>query len=353
MIVDKKQSALIDTCIKEWLDQGHIDQPTAEALKQTYSVGRKKTVFDWKNLSLIAFFFSITCIFLSTVLVISDKWLTTLMDQLIDASDLFKAGCFLVLSGGLYYWAYVRKKHNIGKIYSNEALFMFGAVSLSFALTYLSFGLHLNRGDFPLLILLAAITFAIAGIFLRSMLTWYLALLALTIWFGTETGYRSAWDTHFWGMNYPLRYAFFGSFLLLASQLFQRFGQTKPLVESTFSVGIIGLFFSFWLLSIFGNYGDWDAWALVAQWRFIFWVVVLTLASAVAIYFGLKQDNKTARDVGVVFLLLNIYTRYFEYLWGALPKVLFFIILAASFWFIGKKAENLWSIAEKNLSEKG
>lgn len=352
MIVNKKQATLIDACIKEWLDQGYIDQATADALKETYSTKKEKAAFDWKNLSLIAFFFSVICIFLSTALVISDKWLMTLVDTLVDASDIFKAACFLVLSVGLYYWAYIRKKKNVGKIYSNEALFMFGAVSLSFSLTYLSFGLQLNKGDFPLLILLAAIAFALVGIFLRSRLTWYLSLLALIIWFGTETGYRSAWDTHFWGMNYPLRYAFFGGFLLLSSKFFQRFEQTKPLVQSSFSVGLIGLFFSFWLLSIFGNYGDWDAWASVKQWRFVLWVVAFTLASVIAIYFGLKHDNRIAREVGVVFLLLNIYTRYFEYLWGSLPKVLFFIILAVSFWLIGKKAENIWSMAEKNFSNE-
>jgi len=45
--------------------------------------------------------------------------------------------------------------------------------------------------------------------------------------------------------------------------------------------------------------------------------------------------------LGLVFFLVNIYTRYFEYFWDRTNKGIFFAILALSFWFVGKKAEQL------------
>jgi len=43
--------------------------------------------------------------------------------------------------------------------------------------------------------------------------------------------------------------------------------------------------------------------------------------------------------MALLFLLLNLYTRYFEYFWDVTNKGIFFTILALSFWLIGKKLE--------------
>ena len=74
--------------------------------------------------------------------------------------------------------------------------------------------------------------------------------------------------------------------------------------------------------------------------------VVLTfgLAAIGAIVYGLKQDDYTSRSFGITFLFINLYTRFFEYFWNELHKAIFFIILAASFWLIGWKAEKIWNL---------
>lgn len=348
MIVDKRQAQLLAHCIEQWQKEGHIDSHTADKLKDSYQVKDTKLTFDWKNLSLIAFFFSVLCILLATVMFLADKWLVAFVDALVDASDTLKTIFFSLLSGLLYYWAYRRKKNMPGRVYSNEALFILGSVSVAFALSYLSFALHMEEGDFPVFILLAAGIFGTVGIYLRSSLTWYLALGSLAVWFGTETAYRSGWESHFLGMNFPLRYLFFGCLLLLLSYAFNRFAYTGKFVRSTAMTGLLAVFISFWLLSIFGNYGDYDAWAAVAQYRFLYWAILLAGLSIGAIYYGLKKDDALVREVGIVFLLLDLYTRYFEFFWDSLHKVVFFIILAVSFWLIGKKAESIWHLSEKS-----
>ena len=64
-----------------------------------------------------------------------------------------------------------------------------------------------------------------------------------------------------------------------------------------------------------------------------------------SIYWGLKTEDTVARGFGITFLLLNLYTRFFEYFWDNTHKALFFGILGISFWALGSYAERLWKLA--------
>ena len=59
----------------------------------------------------------------------------------------------------------------------------------------------------------------------------------------------------------------------------------------------------------------------------------------VALYLGVRYKDDIARDLGIVFLLINFYSRYFEFFWDTLHKGLFFLLLAVSFYFIGRWIE--------------
>ncbi|MGY0038547.1 hypothetical protein [Pedobacter sp. NJ-S-72] len=63
-----------------------------------------------------------------------------------------------------------------------------------------------------------------------------------------------------------------------------------------------------------------------------------------SIFVGLKYRDDIAREFGITFLFINLYTRYFEYFWDSWHKALFFSVLAASFWLIGRKAEKIWNV---------
>ena len=55
------------------------------------------------------------------------------------------------------------------------------------------------------------------------------------------------------------------------------------------------------------------------------------------------------RGFGLTFLFINLYTRFFEYLWDSLHKAVFFAVLAVSFWLLGSKAETLWHLGRPRL----
>ena len=348
MKVSKNDNQLLKRAINYWVEQGLLDPTTADQLRQSYTVSNKEEGFDWKNLSLIAFFFAVSCIILATILLLLDEWLMAVLDSMINASDLAKLLFFVALSAGLYYLAHRRKQQHPTQVFSNETLFMFGAIGVAFALTYLSFVLGIAEGYFAILILLASMVYAGLAVQLRSRLTWFLAIGTLAVWFGTETAYRSGWEAYFMGMNFPLRYVVFGLLLMGLSVLLKRWPLTQAFVPLTYVTGLIGLFFSLWLLSVFGNHGSYEAWDAAARSSFLLWALLLAAGSGLAIYYGLQYRDRITSEVGLAFLLINVYTRYFEYGWDSLHKVAFFAILAASFWVLGKKAERLWQLAGRS-----
>ena len=64
-------------------------------------------------------------------------------------------------------------------------------------------------------------------------------------------------------------------------------------------------------------------------------------------YFEINLYQSNAYDVvvfliGFVFFLLNLYTRFVEYLWDNINRAIFFLLLAISFWLVGRWSEKIW-----------
>ena len=159
---------------------------------------------------------------------------------------------------------------------------------------------------------------------------------------GAKTGDISGWGTHYLGMNYPLRFVLFGGILIALSYLFNQFKIKLEFVSSTKVVGLLYLFMALWILSIVGNYGDIYNWYKVKQIELFHWSLLFVCVSITSIFCALRFDDNILRGFGITFLMINFYTRYFEYFWDSLHKFFFFFILALSFWVIGLKAERLW-----------
>jgi len=118
--------------------------------------------------------------------------------------------------------------------------------------------------------------------------------------------------------------------------------------ELTYIVGLLYLFMSLWLLSIFGNYGSIDNWWHIKQISLFYWGIISGVVAGSFLFYGLKYRDVIAREFGITFLLIFIYTKYFEYFWDHTNKTLFFAILGISFWLIGRKAERIWNFSSKS-----
>ena len=166
-------------------------------------------------------------------------------------------------------------------------------------------------------------------------------LLALGNWFGAETGYVSGWGAYWLGMNYPIRFVLFGGALLALCYGAQSLLRQRQLFTVSKAMGLTYLFIALWILSIFGNY-DADSWYQVSQARLLPWGLLFAVAAGVCIFISLKTDDGMLRGFGLTFLAINLYTRFFEFFWNGMHKVLFFLILAVSLAVIGRYAERIW-----------
>ena len=153
-------------------------------------------------------------------------------------------------------------------------------------------------------------------------------------WFGSFSTWQST-NNLFLGMNYPMRYTVFGLLILAVAFVQTQVRQLAFAQRVTYIAGLTLFFCGLWGISIFGNYSTLVGWQQVRQIHVLAYSIIFAAASAVSFYLGVRYKDELARDFGVLFLLINLYTRYFEYFWDSMNKGIFFTILAVTFGLLG------------------
>jgi hypothetical protein len=249
-----------------------------------------------------------------------------------------------LLAAGLYWWGVHRRALDPAQVYRNEAILFLGVLATAGAIYQLGMALDTGSGHFSILLLLSFLVYGMLGIAVDSNLIWVFALASLGSWMGTETGYMSGWGAYYLGMNFPLRFVLFGGILTAAAFTLETHPKTQRFYRSTLTMGLLYLFIALWIMSIFGNYGDMQAWERAKQIELFHWSILFGLVACGAIYHGLKYDNGITKGFGLTFLFINLYTRFFELFWNSIHKAIFFALLGISFWYLGAKAEKIWNL---------
>lgn len=338
--LDKQEADFLNNTIHHWQSNGILNPDTAEQLRSSYEVKE----FDWRRLAQYSFWVALACGLIAFASLVIDDDVLDLLKKISDTPDIIIS----VISGGLAAWLYYRgqksKELFPEKIFSNEAIVFVGVLFTASSIAFLGKALDNGTGHFSILFLLSVFVYGYLAVKFKSRVIWAFALISLGSWFGTETGYQTAWSDYFLRMNYPLRFVFFGAFLTLAGFNLYRIKILELFRTATYVIGLLYLFVSLWLLSIFGNFGNLEDWFNIRQTEIFYYGILSALISAGFIVYGLKKKDEIAREFGITFLLINIYTRYFEYLWDRTDKAIFFGVLAISFWLIGRKAEKIWNL---------
>ena len=338
--LDKQESEFLDATIFHWKTEGLIDPDTAEKLHSSYDVKG----FDWKRLAQYSFWVALACGIIAIASLIIDDVVINWLKKLYDTPDIIISILSGVLAVALFYEGSRRKKKYPERVFSNEAIIFFGILFTASCIAYLGKTFDNGKGHFSILFLLSVLIYASLAIKFKSGLIWAFALVSLGSWFGTETGYQADWSHYFLGMNYPLRFVLFGFLLVVSNFMLFKIKIIAQFRDLTYIIGMLYLFISLWLLSIFGNFGTLEDWMLVKQIELFYWGIISVLISIVFTVYGLRRKDFIAREFGITFLLINLYSRYFEYLWDLTDKTIFFAILALSFWLIGRKAEKIWNV---------
>jgi succinate dehydrogenase hydrophobic anchor subunit len=341
MKLSKRESRVVSSAIDQWYEEGVITDEDCSKLKSSYEVAS----IDWSLIAKYSFWVAILCIVLSVLSVLLDKWLIEFIEQIFSAPDIAKSGFFAVVAAGFYLYGVRRKSSAPDKTFSNEALFVLGIISTAISIYFI--GQVIETNSLTKLILLASIVYGLLGFWIPSLLVWACSLLSLSIWFGIET-YQ--WDEsgYFLGMTLPLRFVLFSAILVALGMATQRkWPQFEDFSITTRAYGLILFFLSLWVVSIFGNYADFAKWGDESQFSLIHWSVLLLIASLAALYHGIKFDDELNRGFGLIFVFINLYTRFVEYFWEGTHKALFFAVLAASFWFFGTRAEKIYRLGQR------
>jgi uncharacterized membrane protein len=64
--------------------------------------------------------------------------------------------------------------------------------------------------------------------------------------------------------------------------------------------------------------------------RELWFILLLTLLTSAGIYLGIAWESAVLLNTSLVFFALNVYTRFYEYFWAAMPKSLFFVVGGAT-----------------------
>lgn len=338
--IDQDNSEFLDDMLDYWQSEKLLTETEVQKLKNSY----EPKTFDWRRLAQYSFWIAMACGVIALSALLVDKSLLDYLKNLYNTPNIVISIVSALAAAGCYILGVRRKKKNPQNVFSNEAIIFSGVMLTANAIAYSGKAIDNGSNHFSLLIFFSVIIYLALAYFFKSRLIWAFALLALGAWFGTETGYLSKWNWYFLGLNYPLRFVFFGLLFTASSLLLRRGKKLAYFFDITYFSGLLYLFTSLLLLSIFGNYGTLEDWYLIKQITLFYWAIISAVVCVLAIIAGLKRNDAMLREFGIIFLFINLYTRYFEYFWDSWHKAIFFTVLGISFVLIGRKAEKIWSL---------
>jgi hypothetical protein len=298
--LDKQGSDFLNKAISHWEEICLVDADTAKTLRESYEVKG----FDWMRLAKYSFWIALICGAIAVGSLIIDVRVLNWIKSLYYRPDIVISVASGIISALCFYLGKRSEKKHAERIFSNEAIIFTGVLFMASCIAFLGKAVDHGSGHFSLLFLLSVFVYGILAWRMDSRLIWLFALVSLGSWFGTETGYQTHWHDYFLGMNYPLRFVLFGLVLVTGCHLFKKQKWFDRFWELTYVVGMLYLFMSLWLLSIFGNYGNIDRWWHIRQISLFYWGIISGAVAACFMFYGLKTKDVIAREFGITFLLI-------------------------------------------------
>lgn len=331
MELDKNEWKAVHKAIKEWEEEGTLSKDDGSRLRKTVQLKRT----DNQQIAQYFFLTALSCILLAFGAIFID-------DKVLERFRVYFALSNIVISllaagiSVLWFW-YVRKKQPKLSKTAYEIYLVVGALTSLIALTYIcketGFG-----GKYSGFLFAAGVLLFTLSLLFKSRFLWIAGILGLMGFYGSVTALYSIHD-RFLGMNYPIRFAILGLVVTGASFVQTKIKSLEDTSRITFIAGMIIFFTGMWGVSVFGNYSDMNAWAQVRQVQVIAYGILFAIAAGAAFYLGIKYKDDVARDFGIFFLLVNLYSRYFEFFWDNMNKGVFFLVLAVSFYGVGRWLE--------------
>lgn len=344
MEVDKDEHKIVERALASWQEEGVLSEAEADRLRGATVVRNS----DRQQVAQYFFFIALCCTLLAFGAIFLSEKLLEKIKAYFAWGDLAIALITAVLSV-LWFWYTVRKRGQT-RSSSFEIYMALGGLSVLTSLVYVCKYIHADATYYTAFLTLAFIVLGVIAVILESGVLWIGALISMVCWYGAIT---SVFNEHylFLGMNYPVRYIFLGLIILALSFLQRKLSRLRFSQQTTYIIGLSVFFVSLWLVSIFGNFNSIERWQHARQLQVLIYSGFLAAASGLSFYLGIRFKDSAARDFGVLFILFNLYTRYFEYFWDTMNKGIFFVILAVTFGVLGRWLERKSKAASKVKAE--
>lgn len=342
MQLNKEKATLLNNAIDEWQEHDLITAEQSQKLRETVVVRK----FDWKQVTIYAFIIAVVCCVLSIIVLLSDKPLRELIERILQINDFIISCILTIFTLLIFYYTKIRFQKHKTTPFRNQSFLLIAAFLSLASISYWAKSLHVFQNNYTGIFLLASIIYVALAMYFNSQTIWVLSLLMLAFAYGlfTVSLSDSTNQEMFLGMNFPLRFIPFSVFVLSFLVILNKYEKLKSFYKIHYIVGLLFFYISLWLVTIFGNYNSYETWNAVKQYQFIFWDVILFALTSFGMYVGLKRNDFILGNISLMFFILNLITRYFEYFWIPLHKSIFFMILAVVFWLVGSKAEKLWNL---------
>ena len=321
-----KKDKIILKEIEEWHKQEIIEEGLYMRLSSMYQKN------EWDFTTIIKWALIIGAVMIGIGII---SFFTVIFESTILGILLLSALCLLG-----YYYGFKLKKRDFKYYFpkTGNALIAISSLLLGadiFAINKFIF----NEGIYwTTLILVISIIYLIIAYFKENTLVLVFSLLGFAAWFGAETAYMSGWGSYYFGLNYPMRFAVISPIIILIGYFHKRvnFSIPESFIRTYYSFGLLFLNLSLWILSIFGHQGELNSWGFSSNnIELLFFSIVWLIIGIIIFIIGAKFKDKMFVGYAVTFIILNLYTRYFEYFWDKMYKSLFFIILGGISIIIG------------------
>lgn len=325
--ISKKKYVFFIQMLQELRQNNHITQDEYTSLLTRVA----PISFEWSYLarytSLLAVLFVITAL----IVTFSDKYFIELLLRIASSADSVKALLLTIASALLYWRGAVRYKRCPESTFLNEAILLLAVLTTAGAIGFTVSAMHLSFSSYPSILLLSALFYALLGYVLNSKLICTVAVVALTVWFGFKNDNWQTLESDS-SITSHLRYALFGALLTTSSWLVKKTDEFSPFHTALKWIGL-PVFFTSLLLTT--HHTPETGVTSMA------WSALLLLASIISTYIGIKWEENAYRWYGMLFFLIVIYTRFYDYFSEHLHKGIFFLLLGVSFYLISVAAEKI------------
>jgi len=191
--------------------------------------------------------------------------------------------------------------------------------------------------NWPALIGLDAALLTAFAYFLKNRLVLIHAVTNVFFYFGAATGYISGWGMYWLGMDYPLRYVLAGAVSVGIGFLHLRFVSLWQNFSRVYlHFGLFSMHLALWFFALFGYFNGEFTWSENSGQRLLF-SVVWAIFSLAGIFGAARIGQYVFRAYGMVFLTINLYTFYFQFVAANTVELWFLhmLLIGASLIFAG------------------